>query len=82
MFDVEQSPRSPTDVSFLVGEGSFSGDGRQPQIQLRMHIRHEGTFRWILRTFPGGKLYSSYLGDHVSTRFLSMCERYGIPPEK
>ena len=114
MFDVEHSSPSQTDIGFLigllVGEGSFSGDGRQPQIQLRMHVRHEDTFRWILRTFPGGKLYgpyshggrnyyqwiargaylrevlvplirahSSYLDDHVYSRFLAMCERYDIP---
>jgi len=64
MFDVEQSA-SDIDVGFLigllVGEGSFSGDGRQPQIQLRMHVRHVGTFRWIQATFPGGKLYGPYL---------------------
>jgi hypothetical protein len=44
----------------LVGEGHFGGDGRQPQVTLRMHVRHEGLFRWLERTFPEGRLYGPY----------------------
>lgn len=47
-------------VGLLVGEGSFGGDGRQPQVTLRMHVRHEALFRWITERFPGGKLYGPY----------------------
>jgi hypothetical protein len=47
-------------VGLLVGEGHFGGDGRQPQITLRMHVRHEALFLWLERTFPGGKLYGPY----------------------
>jgi hypothetical protein len=47
-------------VGLLVGEGHFGGDGRQPHITLRMHVRHEALFRWIERTFPGGRLYGPY----------------------
>jgi hypothetical protein len=47
-------------VGLLVGEGHFGGDGRQPQVTLRMHVRHEALFRWLERTFPGGKLYGPY----------------------
>ena len=47
-------------VGVLVGEGHFGGDGRQPQVTLRMHTDHELLFRWIERTFPGGKLYGPY----------------------
>jgi hypothetical protein len=47
-------------VGLLVGEGHFGGDGRQPQVTLRMHTDHERLFRWIERTFPGGKLYGPY----------------------
>lgn len=47
-------------VGLLVGEGHFGGDGRQPHVTLRMHTRHEELFRWIERTFPGGKLYGPY----------------------
>jgi hypothetical protein len=47
-------------TGLLTGEGHFGGDGRQPQITLRMHVRHEHLFRWLQATFPGGKLYGPY----------------------
>ena len=50
-------------VGLLVGEGHFGGDGRQPQVTLRMHVRHEALFNWIDQTFPGGKLYGPYNHD-------------------
>lgn len=59
-----QHVSEPADEAYfaglLVGEGSFGGDGRQPQVTLRMHVRHEALFHWIVRTFPGGKLYGPY----------------------
>jgi len=65
MFPVKLSTLEPFDegyvVGLLVGEGHFGGDGKQPQITLRMHVRHEETFRWLQRTFPDGKLYGPYL---------------------
>jgi len=97
-------------LGVLVGEGHFGGDGRQPQVTLRMHIKHEKLFRWLEGAVPGGKLYGPYnhggrkyfqwmirgtclsealvpliatrlpmLDDHVASRFLAMCSRYGIP---
>jgi hypothetical protein len=96
-------------LGILVGEGHFGGDGRQPQITLRMHTKHEKLFRWLERAVPGGKLYGPYdhggrkyfqwmirgapltqtmipliaerldwLDEHVASRFLAMCTRYGI----
>ena len=47
-------------VGVLIGEGHFGGDGRQAQVTLRMHTAHEALFRWIDRTFPGGRLYGPY----------------------
>lgn len=47
-------------VGVLVGEGHFGGDGRQPQVTLRMHTRHERLFQWLQATFPGGRLYGPY----------------------
>lgn len=47
-------------VGILVGEGHFGGDGRQPQITLRMHTDHEALFRWLAGAFPGGRLYGPY----------------------
>jgi hypothetical protein len=47
-------------VGLLVGEGHFGGDGRQPHVTLRMHVRHEAIFGWLERTFPGGRVYGPY----------------------
>jgi hypothetical protein len=47
-------------LGLLAGEGHFGGDGRQPQVTLRMHTRHEELFRWLQRTFPGSSLYGPY----------------------
>jgi hypothetical protein len=47
-------------VGLLIGEGSFGGDGRQPQVTLRMHSRHESLFRWLVERFPGSRLYGPY----------------------
>jgi hypothetical protein len=47
-------------IGLLIGEGSFGGDGKQPQITLRMHIRHEAIFRWLEARFPDSRLYGPY----------------------
>jgi hypothetical protein len=47
-------------VGLLVGEGSFGGDGKQPQISLRMHIRHEALMHWLTDRFPSTRLYGPY----------------------
>ena len=47
-------------MGLLVGEGSFGGDGKQPQVTLRMHVRHEALFRWLIARFPRSRLYGPY----------------------
>jgi hypothetical protein len=47
-------------VGLLIGEGSFGGDGKQPQVTLRMHVRHEAVFRWLVDRFPETRLYGPY----------------------
>ncbi len=47
-------------VGLLVGEGSFGGDGKQPQVTLRMHTRHEALFHWLMERFPRSRLYGPY----------------------
>jgi len=47
-------------VGLLVGEGSFGGDGKQPQVTLRMHVRHEALFLWLMDRFPDTRLYGPY----------------------
>jgi hypothetical protein len=57
---------APTDfergvfIGLLIGEGSFGGDGKQPQVTVRMHTRHEAVFRWLMERFPDTKLYGPY----------------------
>lgn len=50
-------------IGLLIGEGHFGGDGRQPQVTLRMHVRHEALMRWVERAFPGGRVYGPYHHD-------------------
>jgi hypothetical protein len=47
-------------VGVLIGEGHFGGDGKYPQITLRMHVRHETLFRWLQALFPRARLYGPY----------------------
>src|SRR3954454_20334689 len=44
----------------LLSHASFGGDGRQPQVTLRMHIRHETLLRWLVERFPRTRLYGPY----------------------
>ena len=47
-------------IGLLIGEGSFGGDGKQPQVTLRMHVRHEAIFRFLVDCFPETRLYGPY----------------------
>ena len=47
-------------IGLLIGEGSFGGDGKQPQVTLRMHVRHEAMFHWLVQRFPDSRLYGPY----------------------
>ena len=60
-------------VGLLVGEGHFGGDGRQPHVTLRMHVRHEAMFQWLERTFPGGRVYGPY--SHGGRHYLQWMAR-------
>lgn len=50
-------------MGVLIGEGHFGGDGKYPQITLRMHVRHEPLFRWLEKRFPRARLYGPYNHD-------------------
>jgi hypothetical protein len=60
-------------VGILVGGGHFGGDGKQPHITLRMHTNHASLFRWIVATFPGGKLYGPY--NHSGRKYFQWMAR-------
>ena len=47
-------------IGLLIGEASFGGDGKQPQVTVRMHIRHEALFGWLMDRFPETRLYGPY----------------------
>ncbi|MEW6770639.1 MAG: hypothetical protein AB1330_04515 [Bacillota bacterium] len=47
-------------LGLLIGEGHFGGDGKQAQVTLRMHVRHEALFSWLLQAVPGSRLYGPY----------------------
>jgi hypothetical protein len=60
-------------VGILIGEGHFGGDGKNPQITLRMHVRHEALFRLFQRCFPRGRLYGPY--NHDGRRYYQWMAR-------
>lgn len=47
-------------AGILMSEGSFGGDGKQPHVMLRKHVRHESLMRWLVERFPRSKLYGPY----------------------
>ena len=47
-------------VGVLVGQGSFGGDGKQPHVLLRMHVRHEALLRRLADWLPRSRLYGPY----------------------
>jgi hypothetical protein len=63
-------------VGLLVGEGHFGGDGRQPQITLRMHTRHARIFEWLVERFPESKLYGPY--SHGGRSYYQWMARGGF----
>jgi hypothetical protein len=60
-------------VGLLIGEGSFGGDGKQPQVTLRMHVRHEALLRWLTTRLPGSRLYGPY--HHGSRHYFQWMSR-------
>ena len=47
-------------VGLLISQGHFGGDGKQPQVTVRMHVRHEALIRWLADRFPGSRIYGPY----------------------
>jgi len=47
-------------LGLLIGEGHFGGDGKQPQITLRMHVRHERLVLWLHDRIRWSRLYGPY----------------------
>ncbi|HEX4363139.1 MAG TPA: hypothetical protein VHZ75_01215 [Solirubrobacteraceae bacterium] len=47
-------------AGILMSEGSFGGDGKQPHVILRKHLRHEALMHWLVARFPRSRLYGPY----------------------
>jgi hypothetical protein len=60
-------------LGVLVGEGHFGGDGRQPQVTLKLHVRHEALLRYIMSICPGGRLYGPY--NHGGRHYYQLMYR-------
>lgn len=63
-------------IGILVGEGHFGGDGRQPQVTLRMHTDHAALFQWLMRRFPESRLYGPY--HHAGRSYYQWMARSGF----
>ena len=78
-------------VGLLIGEGHFGGDGRQPQVTVRMHVRHAALLRWLVDRFPRSRLYGPYShggrhyfqwmvrGEALALDLLPILERHLTP---
>jgi hypothetical protein len=66
-------------VGLLIGEGHFGGDGKYPQITLRMHVRHEAIFHWLQEIFPRARLYGPY--NHGGRHYYQWMARGAVLAE-
>lgn len=78
--EAPDAPAAPVDefsigvlVGLLVGEGHFGGDGVRAQVTLRMHVRHEQLFHWLVELVPGSRLYGPY--NHGGRRYYQWMVR-------
>jgi hypothetical protein len=60
-------------LGVLIGEGHFGGDRLQPQVTLKMHVRHKPLLDWLLDRCPGARLYGPY--EYDQRRFYQLMIR-------
>lgn len=60
-------------LGVLIGEGHFGGDGKQPQVTLKMHVRHEQLLRWLNDRIRWSRLYGPY--HHDNRHYLQLMIR-------
>ena len=60
-------------LGLLIGEGHFGGDGKQPQVTLRMHVRHERLLLWLNDRIRWSRLYGPY--HHGGRHYLQLMIR-------
>jgi hypothetical protein len=60
-------------LGILLSQGHFGGDGRQPQITLKMHVRHERLLKWLNDRIRWSRLYGPY--HHGGRHYLQLMIR-------
>lgn len=60
-------------LGILIAEGHFGGDGKQPQITLKMNVRHERLLRWLNDRVRWSRLYGPY--HHDDRHYLQLMIR-------
>jgi hypothetical protein len=60
-------------LGVLMREGHFGGDRLQPQVTVRLHVRHKPLLDWLLDRCPGGRLYGPY--EYDGRRFYQLMIR-------
>lgn len=60
-------------IGILIGSGHFGGDGKQPQVTLRLDVRHERIVHWLESAVAGSKLYGPY--HHGSRHYYQWMAR-------
>src|ERR1700719_581496 len=60
-------------LGILIADGRFGGDRAQPQVSLRMHVRHKPLLEWLLDRCPGSRLYGPY--EHAGRSYYQFMVR-------
>ncbi len=60
-------------LGILIAEGHFGGDGKQPQITLKMNVRHERLLGWLNDRVRWSRLYGPY--HHDNRHYLQLMIR-------
>jgi hypothetical protein len=60
-------------LGLMIGQGHFGGDGKQPQVSLKMHVRHERLLRWMNDRIRWSRLYGPY--NHGGRHYLQLMIR-------
>jgi hypothetical protein len=60
-------------LGVLIGAGHFGGDGKQPQVTLKMSVRHERLLRWLNDRIRWSRLYGPY--HHDNRHYLQLMIR-------
>ena len=47
-------------LGLVIGEGSFTGDRKQPELVIRMHTRHEKLLKRVHQWIPDSTLHGPY----------------------